>query len=119
MLASRKIFIGSTALITSIALQLLGMVGAERVRASIAGAAQVQDQVDGLTMSTVSAEAMAARSRELEGTLRYIAAGETIAMILGVVGLLLVLTGLYQLAILVESRQPLTDADSTRPGPPL
>ena len=119
MLPSRKIFIGSTTIATSITLQLLGMVGQQRVRASIAGAAQVQDEVDGLTMSTVSAEAMAARARELEGTLRYIATGSTVAMILGIVGLLLVLTGLYQLAILVESREPRPDAESTRPGPPL
>ena len=119
MLPSRKIFIGSTTLVTSIALQLLGLVGEQKVRASIAGAARVQDQVDGLTMSTVSVEAMEARARELEGTLRYLAAGGTVAMILGIIGLLLVLTGLYQLAILVENREPRPDAESTRPGPPL
>ena len=118
MLPSRKIFIGSTTLATSIALQLLGMVGEQRVRASIASAAKVQDQVDGLTMSTVSVESMAARARELEGTLRYIAAGGNVAMILGLVGLLLVLTGLYQLAILVESGGPRPDAEPNRPGPP-
>ena len=119
MLPSRKIFIGSTTIVTSIALQLLGLVGEQKVRASIQSAAQVQDEVDGLRMSVVSAEAMAARAQELEGTLRYIATGGTIAMILGVVGLLLVLTGLYQLAILVESREPRSDAEPTRPGPPL
>ncbi|MFM7180091.1 MAG: hypothetical protein ACKO2G_01295 [Verrucomicrobiales bacterium] len=119
MLPSRKIFIGSTALVTSIALQLLGMVGEQKVRDAIKSASQVQDNVDGLTMSTISVEAMAARARELEGTVRYIAAGGTVAMILGILGLLLLLTGLYQLAILVESREPRSDADSTRPGSPL
>lgn len=119
MLPSRKIFIGSTTIVTSIALQLLGMVAEQKARASITAAAQVRDQVDGLTMSTVSMEAMAARAEELEGTLRYIATGGTIAMALGILGLLLVLTGLYQLAIMVETREPRPDADPTRPGSPL
>lgn len=116
MLPSRKIFIGATALITSQALQILGHFGREKVQAAIASAGRVQDTVDGLSMSTVSAESMAARAAELEGTLRYLSAGGTVAMILGTLGLLLVLTGLYQLAILVESGGPRPDPDTTRAG---
>lgn len=115
MRPSRKIFVGATALITSQALQILGFIGQQKVQSSIASAGRVKDSVDGLTMSTVSMDAMTARAKDLEGTLRYLSAGGTVAVLLGTVGLLLVLTGLYQLAILVEYGGPRPDAESNRP----
>lgn len=116
MLPSRKIFIGATALITSQALQVIGLFGERKVRASIEEVGRVQDSLNGLSIGMVSVESMVARTAELQGTLRYLSVGGTVATVLGTIGLLLVLTGLYQLAILVENGGERADAPPTRPG---
>ncbi len=117
MLASRKIFLGSSTLVTALVLNILGSLTTDKA-AKLMSSGIAMDSTGGLTMSVGDPAAMAGQIQQAAKLLRVVEVAGSLALILGTVGILLVLTGLYQLAVLVESGQTRPDSPDRSPGSP-